>query len=305
MGIHRILAKTRLRYCWPTLNFYVIDWVKSCEPCSKRERPQTVIKTKLVPMSVPNEPFQCVSIDILGPFKPSKVTGSIYVLVFICYMKKYAELVPLQTIRATTIADALIYHVICRHGFPNVLHSDRCTSYLANIVRETCKLFNIKKTQTTSLHLECNGQSERMMSVISNSLAQNIDDEANWDSLIRFIQFAYNNSPCLDSTDYIPFFFIHGRHPRSLLDVNIDNFDIPITCRDYVISLMDNIENARTTAVETLKERKQQMKNKAYISTQEPSFTVGDIVYVYRPVVTHGRQNKIIRPWVAPFYIAQ
>jgi hypothetical protein len=37
-------------------------------------------------MPVPNEPFQCVSIDILGPFKPSKATGSIYVLVFICYM---------------------------------------------------------------------------------------------------------------------------------------------------------------------------------------------------------------------------
>ena len=34
MGIHRILAKTRLRYCWPTLNSYVINWVKSCEPCS-------------------------------------------------------------------------------------------------------------------------------------------------------------------------------------------------------------------------------------------------------------------------------
>jgi hypothetical protein len=68
---------------------------------------------------------------------------------------------------------------------------------------------------------------------------------------------------------------------------------------------MDNIENARTTAVETLKERKQQMKNKADISTQEPSFTVGDIVYVYRPVVTHGIQKQIIRPWVAPFYIAQ
>jgi hypothetical protein len=91
-----------------------------------------------------------------------------------------------------------------------------------------------------------------MMSVISNSLAKNIDDEANWNSLIRFIQFAYSNSPCLDSTDYTPFFLIHGRHQRSLLDVNIDNFDIPITCRDYVISLMENIENARTTAVETV-----------------------------------------------------
>ena len=192
--------------------------------------------------------------------------------------------------------------MICRHGIPNVLHSDRGTSYLANIVRETCKLLNIKKTQTASFHPECNDQSERMVSVISNSLAKNIDDdEENWDRFIRFIQFAYNNSPCLDSTDYTPFFLIHGRH----LDVNIDNFDIPITCRDYAISLMENIEKVRTTAVETLKERKQQMKNKADISTQKPSFTVGDIVYVYRPVVTHGRQKKIIRPWVAPFYIAQ
>ena len=46
------------------------------------------------------------STDILGPFKPSKVVGNIYVLVFICYMTKYVELVPLQNIRATTIADA-------------------------------------------------------------------------------------------------------------------------------------------------------------------------------------------------------
>ena len=149
-------------------------------------------------------------------------------------------------------------------------------------MRETCKLLNIKKTQPTSFHPECNGQSERMMSVISNSLAKTIDDdEENWDRFIRFIQFAYNNSTCLDSTDYTPFFLIHGRHPRSLLDVNIDNFDIPITCRDYVISLMENIENARTTAVETLKERKQQMTKKADRSTHEPSFTVGDIVYCH------------------------
>jgi hypothetical protein len=60
-------------------------------------------------MPVPTEPFQCVSTDILGPFKPSKATGNIYRLVFICYMTKYVELVPLQSIRATTIADSLWY----------------------------------------------------------------------------------------------------------------------------------------------------------------------------------------------------
>jgi hypothetical protein len=52
-------------------------------------------------------------------------------ILFICYMTKYVELVPLQNIRATAIADALINHVICRHVIPNVLHSDRGTSYSA------------------------------------------------------------------------------------------------------------------------------------------------------------------------------
>ena len=47
------------------------------------------------------------------------------------------------------------------------------------------------------------------------------------------------------------------------------------------------------------------MKNKADRSTHKPSFTVGDIVYVYRPVVTPGRQSTFIRPWVETFYIAQ
>ena len=47
------------------------------------------------------------------------------------------------------------------------------------------------------------------------------------------------------------------------------------------------------------------MKNKADRSTHKPSFTVGDIAYVYRPVVTPGRQRTFIRPWVGTFYIAQ
>ena len=87
MGIHRILAKTRLRYFCSTLNSDDINWVKSCEPCSQREIPHTLTKAKLVPMSVPTESFQCVSIDILGPFKPSKATENIYVRVYLLYDK--------------------------------------------------------------------------------------------------------------------------------------------------------------------------------------------------------------------------
>ena len=134
-------------------------------------------------MPIPEQPFQAVSTDILGPFKPSKQTGNKYVLVFICYLTKYVELIPLSDIKAVTVANAFINNVICRHGTCDFLHSDRGTNYLSHIVRETCNLLNIKKTQTTSFHPQCKGQSERMMANITNQLAKHVDDsEESWDT---------------------------------------------------------------------------------------------------------------------------
>ncbi|VDI23492.1 Hypothetical predicted protein [Mytilus galloprovincialis] len=228
--------------------------------CSQRKRPQTLTKAKLMSMPVPSQPFEAVSTDILGPMRKTVTNGNKYVLVFICYLTKYVELIPVKSITAVTVADAFIKNVICRHGICKTLHSDRGTNYLSNIVRETCRLLDVKKTQTTSFHPQCNGQSERMMSTIVNSISKRIDDdEDNWDRFIPFIQYSYNNTPCLDSTEYTPFFLTHGRYPRSLLDISFDNFDLPVTCRDYIIRLLENLDKSREVAVEILKERKQQM----------------------------------------------
>ena len=206
-------------------------------------------------MPVPSGPFQAVSTDILGPLRKT-TTGNKYVLVFICYMTKFVELIPLKDMCAVTVADAFIKNVFCRHGICKVLHSDRGTNYLSNhrrlcrvknmlamylkyhfiyfryiasicltlhrrlwsnLVKEICRLLDIRKTQITSFHPQCNGQSERMMSTIVNSISKRIDDdEDNLDRFIPFIQFSYN-TPCLDSTEYTPLFLLHGRHPGSFV----------------------------------------------------------------------------------------
>jgi hypothetical protein len=70
-------------------------------------------------------------------------------------------------------------------------------------------------------------------------------------------------------------------------------------CKNYIIDIFLTLFYLNQGTV------KQQKKNKTDRSTHEPSFTVGDIVYVYRPVVTPGRQRPFIRPWVGTFYIAQ
>lgn len=95
-------------------------------------------------------------------------------------------MVPIKNIDAATVANEFLKNIICRHGVPKHLHSDRGTQYLSNIVNEVCRLLDVKKTQTTSFHPQCNGQSERMISVILNSLY--VDDKHDdWDKDILFV----------------------------------------------------------------------------------------------------------------------
>ena len=158
-----------------------------------------------------SDSFGRISTDILGPLSLCTNSKNRYVLVFVDSFTKYIEPIPLANISGTTVASTFLHTIICRHGTPRFLHSDRGTNYLSQIVKETCKLINIKKTQTSSYHSSCDGQSERMKSFITTFLAKNIDGaQDNRDELIPFVQFAYNTGPCLDSTEYPPYFLVDG-----------------------------------------------------------------------------------------------
>ena len=124
-----------------------------------------------------------------------------------------------------------------------------------------------------------------MMANITNQLAKHVDDsEESWDTFIPYIQFSYNSSPCLDSTQYTPFFLLHGRHPKSFLDLDIENFELPTNGREYIIHTLERLEAARAIARETLITRKEQMRQKADKSAAPIDFNLGDIVYITDPL---------------------
>ncbi|CAC5391937.1 unnamed protein product [Mytilus coruscus] len=187
LGINRTIQRTQQSFFWPSIGSDVADWVKSCELCSQRKRPQKSTKSPITSTPITSQPFERISTDILGPVSNSGKSKNQYILVFICYLSKYVELIPLSDIKAATIATAFLHNVVCRHGTPLFLHSDRGLNYLSNIVKETCKLLDIKKTQTTSYRPQCNGQNERMMSTIKDMLSKYIEDNSDWDRYIPFI----------------------------------------------------------------------------------------------------------------------
>ena len=305
LGINRTIQRTQRLFFWPSLGSDVAEWVQSCELCSQRKRPQKPTKSPISHMPIASQPFERVSTDILGPISTGGKSKNQYVLVFICYLTKYVELVPLNDIKASTVATAFLNNIVCRHGTPMFLHSDRGVNYLSHIVKETCRLLDIKKTQTTSYRPQCNGQSERMMSTIKDMLSKYIEDTSDWERYIPFIQFAYNTSPSIDSTDYSPFFLVYGRHPKSFLDSHLPNMDINVTAREYILQTLENIEKARDVARENLEEHKAEMLKKTNRDRETSDFNVGDIVYLFTPASTPGLSKKLRRPWTGPFYIVE
>ncbi|CAC5422951.1 unnamed protein product [Mytilus coruscus] len=127
LGISRTIRRTQRLLFWPLMNSDIENWIKSCELCSERKQPPNPVRAQLSSM-----PFERVSTDIMGPLPVSGPSKYQYVLVFICYFTKYVKCIPLST-----VAKAFIENVLCRHGSPSFLHSDRGSNYLSNIVRET------------------------------------------------------------------------------------------------------------------------------------------------------------------------
>jgi len=67
-------------------------------------------------MLLATQPFERMSTDILGPLNVCENSKNQYVLVFICYLTKCVELVPLADIRASTVVTAFLLNIVSIHG---------------------------------------------------------------------------------------------------------------------------------------------------------------------------------------------
>ena len=89
LGKNKTTDRVLQRFYWPTLRKDVADFVKRCETCQKtsRVKPQ---HAPLIPLSIVEEPFQRIAMDIVGPL-PRSSSGNRYILVVCDYATRYPE----------------------------------------------------------------------------------------------------------------------------------------------------------------------------------------------------------------------
>ena len=220
--------KIHSRYYWKNLFFDVDNYCKTCDECAKKKVLQEP-KAPLLPIPCIS-PFEKIGMDLVGPL-PKTDLGNTHILVFIDYLTKWTEAIPLSQTDAPEVAKQLYSEIICRHGTPEIIITDNASNFTSKLMTEVCKILKISLQPSSPYHPQGNGASERLIRTLTQTIAIFVSqNQKDWDLCLPGVLFGYRTSKHT-ATKETPFHLLYGRRARLPNDVtswrppNLQNSD--------------------------------------------------------------------------------
>jgi hypothetical protein len=145
-------------FYWPGMRQDSNEYVRTCPTCQKRQRRSG--SAPLQPIKKIPKPFYQIGIDVMGPL-PISPTGNRYIVLAIDHFTKWVEARAIKEADAQTITSFIHDEIICRHGTPTILSSDRGTEFVNELITVLTTHHKINHITTTAYHPQGNGQTER------------------------------------------------------------------------------------------------------------------------------------------------
>ena len=204
----RVYDLLRRYYWWTGMWADVRHHCHACLVCASRKGTSRASRPPLQPIPV-GGPFHRVGVDILK--LPTSFEGNQYAVVFLDYLTKWAEVFPSSDQTAQTVAKLFVEGVVCRHGAPQELLSDRGPNFLSELFLEVCKLLEVKKVNTSGYHPQTDGLVECFNAILTDMIAKTTEKHGrDWDRHLPYLLYAYRTT-VQSSTRESPFFLLYGR----------------------------------------------------------------------------------------------
>ena len=302
LGSKKAKAKIMDRFYWPNMSRDIEWYVRTCSDCQSRKHPLLPKAGLMVPI-VYDEPFQCVSIDFLGPMTASS-KGNRYIITATDMFTKWAEARAIRSENKRTAADFFIEQIVTKHGTPKRILSDRGSQFRAQFSEYLFKRLGTQQVMTTSYHPQCNGLVEKFNQTLSNMLSMYVSaNQRDWCGAVHAVTFAYNTSVNA-TTGYTPFFLVHGREATLPADrsLRVPQLQYP-TDEDYLHNLNHNLKEARRVA--KINTQKAANRNKQYYDRRhrEVRFAPGDFVWVFYPTRIVGKTDRFLHKYHGPMKV--
>ena len=228
-AIHNNWERTSSRiarhYHWPHLHKDVYRYVQRCDPCQRNKIARHAPYGLLEPHEVPQCRWETISWDFTGPLPVSR-SGNNMIFTIVDSATKRVILVPCkQTDTARHVADYFLQHVWRHHGLPRTIISDRASIFMDQFWKHLLKSLRVTQNVSTSYHPQTDGQSEVKNDFIKTALRHFVNFyQDDWEKYLFLVEHGINDT-VNSSTGYTPFQLDTGRHPISLLDINMRGHD--------------------------------------------------------------------------------
>jgi hypothetical protein len=229
-------------------------------------------------------------------------------------LTRYVEAIALEEADTTTVADAIIHHVILRHGWFDVMRSDRGKPFVSILAANIYKQLGIKQVTTTAWHPQSNGIVERMNGTLKRTLKLWVNGMQNdWDIYLPYAMFAYHTT--FHSTiKETPFYMVYGRDPHTSLTKTLGIRATANTDTEtYATELAQKLYDVHTKVIEIYNQINEERIEEG--SNDVPTFEVGQKVYLYYPGVRTRKKGedkeyktltaKLTKRWKGPYIIME
>lgn len=299
-GSTKTVELVQRRFWWPNIYKDVRAYVRGCDNCQRTKALRETRSKVLHPNTVPEGPWQIVTVDLIGELPESNGYNAICVIVD--RFSKQIHAIPTTT-KLTAEGMARIYrdHVFRLHGLPQKIIHDRGTQFDAKMMKELYKLLHIEGNPSTAYHPQTDGQTERVNQELEQYLRLYVNHrQTDWADWLAIAEFAYNNREH-SATKMSPFFAVTGTHPMSFSDIRTSSANI--AAEDFA----KHIKDVHKTAESNLKKAADDMK-RFYDrhAGQEPEYSAGDKVFLDgRNIKTDRPSAKMADKWYGPYEILE
>lgn len=303
-SLEETYRKIKIRYWWPQMFEDVRNYVRTCDECQKRGKNKRI--EPLHPIKI-GQPFDRIGMDIVGPLPKTK-NGNMYIVVATEYLTKWPEARALSNAKAASVVSFFYEDIICRHGCPKEILTDRGVHFVNEMLNSLCDELGVKHKLSTAYHPQTNGLVERFNRTLCETLAkfanENKDD---WDTYISSALFAYRVKRH-NTTRHEPFYLMYGRNVTLPIEFKIpieepvqgeDDLQDDLLKRMQVIS--GKITEDRLVTQDRIYKEQQKQKQRHDKNLKEENFKIGDLVLLYKSRL-RGKK-KLEERWTGPYYV--
>jgi len=216
-GNTKMYMDLRERFWWVNMKREIAEYIALCDVCNRVKAEHQKPAGLLQPLPIPDWKWDKIGMDFITGLPKTK-SGYDSIWVVVDHLTKVAHFIPVKTTYTSAkLAKIYMSRIVCLHGVPKGIVSDRGTQFTSHFWRQLHESLGTRLEFSTTFHPQTDGQTERVNQILEDMLrACALDHGSSWDENLPYAEFSYNNS-YQSSIEMSPFEVLYGRKCRTPL----------------------------------------------------------------------------------------